>query len=107
MSVTAACRALQPSDRKADPRAALGRLHELLVKPLALKKGVKRVLISPEGPLCYVPFSALFDQAVALTPSGTTHVMFCAGSLMSQVLQCTQFCALIWKRAAPFSSTTS
>jgi hypothetical protein len=30
--------------------------------------------------------------------------MFCAGSLMSQVLQCTQFCALIWKRLPPLGS---
>src|SRR5690606_3741406 len=29
--------------------------------------------------------------------------MFWAGSLMSQVLQCTQFCALIWKRLLPSS----
>ena len=32
-----------------------------------------------------------------------TQVMFWAGSLMSQVLQCTQFCALIWKRLLPSS----
>ena len=31
-------------------------------------------------------------------PSGGTQVMFCAGSFTSQVLQWTQFCALIWKR---------
>ncbi|CFO73101.1 Uncharacterised protein [Bordetella pertussis] len=30
--------------------------------------------------------------------------MFWVGSLMSQVLQCTQFCALICKRSAPWSS---
>ena len=35
-------------------------------------------------------------------PSGTTQVMFCDGSLMSQVLQCTQFCALIWNRGPSF-----
>uniref|UniRef100_A0A0N4ZZV5 Transposase n=1 Tax=Parastrongyloides trichosuri TaxID=131310 RepID=A0A0N4ZZV5_PARTI len=33
-------------------------------------------------------------------PSGVTQVMFCEGSLMSQVLQCTQFWALIWKRGS-------
>ena len=34
-------------------------------------------------------------------PSGTTQLMFCVGSLMSQVLQWTQFCALICSRGAP------
>ena len=29
-----------------------------------------------------------------------THTMFCVGSLMSQVLQCTQFCALICSRGS-------
>jgi biotin operon repressor len=33
-------------------------------------------------------------------PSGVTHTMFCVGSLMSQVLQCTQFCALICSRSS-------
>ena len=31
-------------------------------------------------------------------PSGGTQWMFCRGSLMSQVLQWTQFCALICSR---------
>ncbi len=73
--VTAACAALRASERESDPAAALTRLGELLVKPLGLKKNVKRVLVSPEGPLCYVPFGALFRQPAALTPSGTTHVL--------------------------------
>ena len=33
-----------------------------------------------------------------LGASGGTQVMFWAGSFTSQVLQWTQFCALIWKR---------
>ena len=31
-------------------------------------------------------------------PSGAIHTMFCVGSLMSQVLQCTQLAALICRR---------
>ena len=33
--------------------------------------------------------------------------MFCVGSLMSQVLQCTQFCALITRRSLPSSFFTN
>ena len=33
--------------------------------------------------------------------------MFCVGSLMSQVLQCTQFCALICSRSLPSSFFTN
>ncbi len=40
-------------------------------------------------------------------PSGGTQVMLRLGSLMSQVLQWTQFCALITKRGWPPSSTHS
>ena len=36
-----------------------------------------------------------------------THTMFWVGSLMSQVLQCTQFCALICRRALSASPTNS
>jgi len=39
-------------------------------------------------------------------PSGTVHWMFCSGSLMSQALQCRQFCALICSRSPPCSSGT-
>src|SRR6185369_14296738 len=40
-------------------------------------------------------------------PSGGTQVMLRLGSLMSQVLQWTQFCALITKRGWPPSSIHS
>src|ERR1700752_1576663 len=40
-------------------------------------------------------------------PSGGTQVMLWLGSLMSQVLQWTQFCALITNRGLPPSSTHS
>ena len=75
MDVQAACAALQPVDVDVDATKALARLRALLVDPLKLGEGVKQVLISPEGPLCYLPFGALFPQTVAMTPSGTTHVL--------------------------------
>ncbi|ETP66845.1 hypothetical protein BDSB_10115 [Burkholderia dolosa PC543] len=46
-------------------------------------------------------------HAVPPPPSGVTHTMFCVGSLMSQVLQCTQFCALITSRSLPSSFFTN
>ncbi|MDJ0522461.1 MAG: CHAT domain-containing protein [Planctomycetota bacterium] len=74
--VVAACKALdvtQPGE--ASPEPAIAALRDLLIAPLALDDTVKQVLISPEGPLCYVPFGALLDRPVALTPSGTTHLL--------------------------------
>ena len=72
--VAAACEALDASDNAADPAAALGRLRDLLVKPLGLSKETRRLLVSPEGPLSYVPFSALVpDLDVVYEPSGTTY----------------------------------
>ena len=56
-----------------DPTKALAQIKRDIIDPLTLPVGVKRVLISPEGPLCYLPFSLLLDRPVALTPSGTTH----------------------------------
>ena len=40
-------------------------------------------------------------------PSGVTHTMFCVETAMSQVLQCTQFCALITRRSLPSSFLTN
>jgi CHAT domain-containing protein/Tfp pilus assembly protein PilF len=74
-AVEAACEALHATDTDTDAAPALKRLRALLVEPLGLAGDVKQVLISPEGALCYVPFGALFEQAVGLTPSGTTHVL--------------------------------
>jgi CHAT domain-containing protein len=46
------------------------------VDPLRLPASETTVLVSPEGPLCYLPWGALLPgRAVALTPSGTTHVL--------------------------------
>ena len=52
------------------------RLQRLLIGPLNLAKDVKQVLVSPEGRLCYVPFSTLLNgRTVVMTPSGSTHVL--------------------------------
>ncbi len=71
----AACEALEAKDAHADVQPALETLRQRLVEPLALDDGVTQVIVSPEGPLCYLPFAALFRQPVAMTPSGTTHVL--------------------------------
>jgi CHAT domain-containing protein len=74
-AIHAACGALDASDAAADPMGALARLRDLLIKPLDLEKAnTKRLLVSPEGPLCYVPFSALVpDLPLVTVPSGTTY----------------------------------
>jgi len=72
-TVTAACERLDAANPAVDPTAALGVLRKLLVEPLKLEGDVKTLLVSPEGPLSYLPCGALFDRPVAMTPSGTTH----------------------------------
>ena len=72
--IVAACEALDLGDRDADPAAALARLRDLVVRPLGLPKDTKRLLVSPEGPLSYVPFAALApDLVVAYESSGSTY----------------------------------
>ncbi|MCC7136962.1 MAG: CHAT domain-containing protein [Planctomycetes bacterium] len=62
------------ADDASDPSAALTALADLVVKPLALGEGTKRVLVSPTGLLSYVPFAALMrDRTVAYVPSGTSY----------------------------------
>ncbi len=70
-----AFKALGRVEARKDVGPALGRLRELLVTPLKLPGATTEVLVSPAGPLCYVPFGALFDQTVALTPSASTHAL--------------------------------
>ncbi|MCC7138127.1 MAG: tetratricopeptide repeat protein [Planctomycetes bacterium] len=73
-AIAGACEALNPTDRDVDPAAALDRLRDLVVKPLALPKETKRLLVSPDGPLSYVPFAALApDLVVAYESSGSTY----------------------------------
>ena len=73
--IAAACEALDATDPSVDQTVALDAMRKLLVDPLQLGEGVKQVLVCPQGPLCYVPFGALFAQTIALTPSGTTHLL--------------------------------
>lgn len=73
--VEAACEALEANNPKVDPAEAISTLRQLLIDPLKLGDDVDQVLVSPEGVLCHLPFGALFKQAVAMTPSGTTHVL--------------------------------
>ncbi|MCC7136961.1 MAG: tetratricopeptide repeat protein [Planctomycetes bacterium] len=73
-AVVTACEALEADDASADPTAALARLRDLLVKPLGLVPQTTRLLVSPEGPLSYVPFAALVPElVVAYQASGTTY----------------------------------
>jgi tetratricopeptide (TPR) repeat protein len=53
------------------PGAAPG-LAKRIVEPLALGPETVRLLVSPTGPLAYVPFALLTDREVVLVPSGTT-----------------------------------
>ncbi len=49
-------------------------LRKLVVAPLGLSEGTRRLLVSPAGPLACVPFSLLVgDREVAYVPSGTTY----------------------------------
>ncbi len=72
-AIDEACRTATLWDTDVDPTESVDALRSLLVAPLKIPKTVTQVLVSPEGPLCYVPFGMLFEQVVALTPSGTTH----------------------------------
>ena len=64
-----------PTDTEADAGPTLKVLRAKFVTPLALEADVKRVLISPNAIYAYVPFAALLDRDVVMSPSGTTHVL--------------------------------
>jgi CHAT domain-containing protein len=54
--------------------------HDLLVAPLALDASVRRLVVSPDGPLALVPFPLLDPgREVTGTPSGTVHVELVRG----------------------------
>ena len=65
--------------RRSIPRPRSPR--KALVEPLALPAGVRRLLVSPDGAIAYVPFAALVSPnvAVALVPSGTVYGMLLEG----------------------------
>ncbi len=74
--VRQACRNLDVQASADTARAGIDKLRELVVDPLKLPAAVRRVLISPDGALCYVPFNALWHgRTVTMTPSATTHVL--------------------------------
>ena len=65
--------ALAADDPASDPRPAAERLKSQVLAPLhAWTSHAKRILVSPDGPLCRVPFSLLIDgPEVVHVPSGT------------------------------------
>ncbi len=75
-AMRSACAALEAHDATQKLERPLAALGALLVMPLALGDDVKEVLVSPDGPLSYLPYGLLFaSRRVALTPSGTTHAL--------------------------------
>ncbi|MDH3592465.1 MAG: CHAT domain-containing protein, partial [Planctomycetota bacterium] len=50
------------------------RIRRLAIEPLGLGKDVRRLLISPDGRLAYVPFAAVvLDLEIVFIPSATTY----------------------------------
>lgn len=79
--ISRACEALRvdaPEEEggtDAEVMARVTGLRRMVLDPLRLPAGTKRLLLSPDGPLCYVPFPLLVqDPGLAITclPSGTT-----------------------------------
>ena len=70
----ASCRGLEVlSSPGSETTDAVTALRRLIVEPLELPSSVKRVLVSPDGALAYVPFALLFEgRQVACVQSGTT-----------------------------------
>jgi len=74
-AIEAACGACDLRATRVDPAEPLERLRKLIVDPLALGPRVERVLVSPDGALHGVAFSALLaDKEVAFSPSATVHL---------------------------------
>jgi len=70
--LAAACESLRADDTGADPSDALARLRALLVDPLDLPGEVRTVLVSPDGPLTFVPFALLLEgRTLSYVPSGS------------------------------------
>jgi CHAT domain-containing protein len=66
----------EEEELKQDWTRSIKRVQAAVIEPLGLDENTTtRVLVSPEGALCYVPFGALYQVPVTLTPSGTTHVV--------------------------------
>ena len=72
--IEAAVDALDAADVDVDPTNELTRLHTLLMKPV-LPPHTQRVLVSPDGALWRIPFSALSpDKDLVCVPSGTMYL---------------------------------
>ncbi len=72
-AIDAACAELGNCPADADPTAAVADLRRLVVAPLPLA-GVRRVLVSPDGPLSFAPLALLFpDHEVCGVPSATVY----------------------------------
>ncbi len=70
--ISAAADALHLGAPEGDPDEALDALREVATVPLGLPEGARRILVSPEGALSYVPFAMLLpDREIAYVPSGT------------------------------------
>lgn len=52
-------------------------IHEVLIQPIQVHLGHRRLIIAPEGPLRYIPFHALFDGKDFLTGR---HILSYVGS---------------------------
>jgi tetratricopeptide (TPR) repeat protein len=77
----AACEPITAAHGRIDP-AAVAALSDLAIRPLALDASVRRILVSPEGPLSYVPFCLLDPtRDVAYVPSGTTRLVLAADAV--------------------------
>jgi tetratricopeptide (TPR) repeat protein len=74
VALVAACEPLVAPDASADLDAAVAELRRLVIAPLGLDPGVRRVLVSPHRELASVPFPLLLPgRDVCLVPSGTVH----------------------------------
>jgi tetratricopeptide (TPR) repeat protein len=74
-TIAGLCAAFAPTDPCTDPTRAVRALGGSVVDPLRLPEGAREILLSPEGPLGYVPFSVLLEgRSVTYVPSGTTLV---------------------------------
>ncbi len=70
--VEAAFAPLAPDREPTFGEPDVDRARRLVAEPLALPPDVRRVLVSPDGILCYAPLALLFPgRDVALVPSGT------------------------------------
>jgi CHAT domain-containing protein len=72
--IDAAREALRADDPEGEVEKSSEALRRLIVDPLALGPEVRRVVVSPDGALAYVPFALLVpEREVVLVPSGTTY----------------------------------